>query len=163
MGNREILSQIIVQVLGFGVVFLILKNFAWGKLLGAIDARRKKIEDGFLEIEKQKKDLDDLEKDYRKRLEHIEQEARAKIQEASQVGLQLARDIQDKARGESQKMIERAKDEIEQDLAQAKLKIRDEVVGLSSLMTEKIIRQKLNESEHKKLVEQFIKDMEKVS
>ena len=49
MENKQILSEIIVQILGFGVVFLILKNFAWGKLLGALDARRKKIEDAFFD------------------------------------------------------------------------------------------------------------------
>ena len=162
MDNKQILSEIIVQVLGFGMVFLILKHFAWGKLLAAIDARRKKIEGCFIEIEKQKINLDDLEKDYRKKLDTIEQEARAKIQEASQVGQELARDIQEKARGESQKIIDHAKDEIDKDIAQARLQIRDEVVELSGLMTEKIIQQKLNEAEHKKMVEQFIKQMEKV-
>ena len=163
MDNRQILSQIIIQFFGFGVVFLILKHFAWGKILGAIDARRKKIEDSFSEIEKQKKNLDDLEKDYQKKLDTIEQEARAKIQEASQAGQELARDIQERARGESQKIIDHAKDEIEKDIAQARLQIRDEVVELSGLMTEKIIRQKLNDTDHKKLVEQFIKEMERVS
>jgi F-type H+-transporting ATPase subunit b len=162
MDNRQILSQIIIQFLGFGAIFLILKHFAWGKILGAIDARRKKIEDSFIEIEKQKKALDGLESDYRKKLDTIEQEARVKIQEASQVGQELARDIQEKARGESQRIINRAKDEIEKDIAQARLRLRDEVVELSALMTEKIIRQKLNEAEHKKLIEQFIKEMEKI-
>ncbi|OIO38839.1 MAG: ATP synthase F0 subunit B [Candidatus Omnitrophica bacterium CG07_land_8_20_14_0_80_50_8] len=162
MGNKEILSEIIVQVLGFGLVFLILKYFAWGKLLGAIEARRKKIEDEFLAIERQKESLEGLEKDYRKKLENIDREARLKIQEASNAGLALSRDIQEKARLDSQKLIERAQGEIERDLAQARLKFRDEVVELSGLMTEKIIRQKLNEAEHKKLVEQFIKEMEKV-
>lgn len=163
MENKQILSEIIVQILGFGVVFLILKNFAWGKLLGALDARRKKIEDAFLDIENQKKAIDDLEKDYKKRLENIEQEARTKIQEASNIGLSLAKDIQEKARVESQKMFDRAHSEMEKDIAQARLQIRNEVVDLSGIMTEKIIRQKLNEVEHKKLVEQFIKEMEKVS
>ncbi len=163
MDNKQILSEIIVQILGFGLVFLILKHFAWGKLLGAIDARRKKISDEFHEIDRQKKNLEDLEKDYRKKLENIEQEARVKIQEGSAAGLSLARDIQEKARLESQKLIDRARGEIDRDLAQARLQVRDEVVQLSGLMTEKIIHQKLNEAEHKKLVEQFIKEMEKVS
>ena len=162
MDNRQILSEIIVQVLGFGLVFLILRHFAWGKLLGAIDARRKKISDSFLEIDRQKKSLEDLEKDYRKKLEHIEEAARVKIQEASAAGLSLARDIQEKARLESRTLVERAQSEINQDLAQARLQLRDEIVQLSGLMTEKIIRQKLNEAEHKKLVEQFIKEMEKI-
>lgn len=160
---QEALPEIFTQLLGFLIVFLILKHFAFKSILGVVDSRRKKIEDSFLEIDRQMKNLEDLEKDYRKKLEHIEQEARAKIQEASAVGVQLARDIQEKARGESQRIIDHARGEIEKELAQARLQLRDEVVGLSGLLTEKIIRQKLNEADHKKLVEQFIKEMEKVS
>ncbi|OIO38602.1 MAG: ATP synthase F0 subunit B [Candidatus Omnitrophica bacterium CG1_02_46_14] len=163
MDNKQILSEIIVQILGFGLVFLILKHFAWSKLLGAIDLRRKKISDEFVLIDQQKRNLEGLEKDYRKKLENIDLEARVKIQEASTAGISLAHDIQEKARLESQQMIERAQDEIRRDVAQARIKIRDEIVALSSLMTEKIIRQKLNEAEHKKLVEEFIKEMEKIS
>ena len=162
MDNKQILSEIIVQVLGFLVVFALLRHFAWGKLLGAIDARRKKIEDEFLGIEKQKKDLETLEKDYRKRLENIEQEARVKIQDAANVGVNLARDIQDRARVDAQKLIDRAKAEIDQDLVKARLSMRDEIVEISSLMTEKILKEKLDAKEHQKLVDQFIKEIERV-
>jgi len=154
--------EIFTQLLAFLIVLWILRKFAFKPILGIIDQRRKVIEDSFSDIDRKKQDLENLEKDYRKKLENIEQEARGKIQEASNIGLSLARDIQEKARLESQKLIEHAQSEIDQDLTQARLKIRDEVVELSSLMTEKIIRQKLNETEHKKLVEQFIKEMEKV-
>ena len=163
MNNKEILSEIVVQILGFGLIFLILRHFAWGKLLGAIDLRRKKISDQFALIDQEKRNLEGLEKDYRKKLENIDLEARAKIQEASTAGISLAHDIQEKARLESQQMIERAQDEISRDLAQVRIQIRDEVVQLSSLLTEKIIHQKLNEAEHKKLVQEFIKEMERVS
>ena len=121
MDNRQILSEILVQVLGFLIVFGILKRFAWSKLLGAIDARRKKIEDEFQAIENQRKSLEDLEKDYRHRLGHIEEEARAKIREAANVGTALAKDI-----------------------------------------TEKILKEKIDAKEHQKLVDQFIKELEKV-
>ncbi len=160
--NNPILSEIIVQILGFFIVFLVLRHFAWGKLLGAVDARRKSIDDAFTDIERQKKALVDLEKDYRNRLEHIEQEARFKIKEAADLGLVLAKDIQDKARADAQKMVERAEAEIKQDLAKAKLTLRDQIVGLSSLMTEKIIRERLDAQSHQKLVDEFIKDIERV-
>ncbi len=163
MGNKEILSEIIVQILGFGLVFLILKHFAWGKLLGAIDARRKKIGDEFAEIERQKKNLEDLEKDYRKRLDNIEQEARVKIQEASNIGLALARDIQEKARVDSQKLIDRAKAEIDQDLTKAKIGMRNQIVEISTLMAEKILSQKLDSSQNEKLVDQFIQQIERLN
>lgn len=160
MDNQRILSEIVVQILGFGIVFLILKKFAWASILGMIDKRRAKIEEEFRAIEDQKKSLETLEKDYRTRLDHIESEARVKIQEASNAGQALARDIQEKARQESQKMIARAKEEIDQDLAKAKLSIRDQIVEVSSLMTEKIIREKVDRDGQQKIVDQFLKEME---
>ena len=162
MDNKQILSEILVQILGFLLVFWLLRAFAWKRLLEMIDARRKKIEDGFLDIEKQKKGLESLEKDYRGRLEHIEQEARAKIQEAGKQGMSLAKDIQDKAREEAHGMVERAKDEISREIVQARVSMRNDIVEISSLMTEKILKEKLDAASHQKLVDQFIREVEKI-
>lgn len=163
MENNRILSEIIVQLLGFGVVFLVLRKVAWSKLLGSIDARRKAIEDSFAAVEKKKSDIDELERQYRQKLERIEQEARQKIQDAAQQGMVLAKDIQDKARADAQKLIDRARTEIDQDLAKARVKMRDDLVELSGLLTEKILREKLDAQGHRKLVDRFVSDMEKVS
>ena len=162
MENNRILSEIIVQILGFGVVFLVLRQVAWSKLLGSIDARRKSIEDAFADIEKRKAAADTLEHDYRVRLEKREQEARAKIQEAANQGAILAKDIHDKARQDAQRLIDRAQEEIRQDLAKARLSMRDEMVELSSLLTEKILQERLDDAQHKKLVDRFIHEIEKV-
>lgn len=162
MDNSQILKEIAVQILGFAIVFLILRKFAWGSILGMIDTRRKKIEDEFHSIEKKKQDLDTLEKDYRKKLENIEQEARVKIQDAANLGLSLAKDIQEKARADAQKMIDRAKAEIDQEIAKTRLSMRDQLVDISALITEKIVREKLDAKEHEKLVDRFIKELEKV-
>lgn len=160
--NAPILKEIAVQILGFAVVFFVLKKLAWKNLLGAIDARREKIEKGFADIDSQKKRLEEMEAEYKKRLERIEADARIRIQEAANAGSAVARDIQEKARQDAEKMVERAKSEIQQDIAKAKLGLRDQLVDLSAMMTEKIVRQKLDSKEHEKLVDQFIKELEKV-
>ena len=162
MDNSAIFKEILVQILGFGVVFFVLKKFAWNSMLGMIDTRRKTIEDEFTAIEKKKKDLEEFEKEYKHRLEHIEQEAREKIQEASTIGLTLAKDIQEKARADAQKMLDRSRAEIEQEIAKARLSMRNDIVEISSLITEKVLREKMNAPEHEKLVDKFIKEMEKV-
>ena len=161
MENINILKEVAVQIFGFAVVFFILKKFAWKGLLGAIDERRHKIEASFGDIENQKKSLAGLEKDYRARLDNIEEAGRVKIQEAANVGVALARDIQDKARQDAQKMIDRAHVEITQDIAKARVSMRSDLVELSALITEKIIREKLDASEHDKLVDRFLKELQK--
>ena len=160
MENGNILKEIAVQILGFGVVFLVLRKFAWKNLLGAIDLRRKKIEDEFSDIAKRKLDLENLEKEYRTKLQRIEEEARVKIQEASNVGLALAKDIQEKAREDSEKLILRAKAEIDQDLAKVKLKMREEIVEISTLISEKVLKEKLSANDHEKLVNDFLRELE---
>lgn len=156
------LPEMVAQLLGFLIVFFVLKKFAFRPVLAVIDARRKKIEDEFQGIENQKKKLENLEKDYRARFENIEEIGRVKIQEAANVGVQLAKDIQEKARQDAQKLLERAHAEIAQDITKARLSMRDEIVELSGLITEKVIRERLDEKEHAKLVEKFIKDLDTV-
>lgn len=166
MINREALlhylPEVLTQLAGFLIAFWILKKYAFGPVLSVIDARRDKIHGEFKAIEDKKQNLEALEKEYRLKIEHIEQEARAKIQEAANVGIALARDIQGKAREDAQKMIDRAHAEITQDIAKARLTLRHELVELSGLMTEKIIHEQLNAKEHEKLVDQFMKDLQKV-
>ena len=159
---KNALPEMVTQLLGFLVVFFILKKFAFKPILGIIDARRKVIEGEFEGIEQKKKELEALEKEYKRRIEQIEQEARERIQEAANIGRTLAKDIQDKARLDAQKLYERTRAEIEQDIVKARLSMRDEIVEVSSLMTEKILREKLDAREHEKMVDKFIKELERI-
>ena len=143
MDNSHIIKEIIVQILGFGIVFLVLKQLSWKQILGAIDARRSKIESEFRSIDDKKHELEALEKEYRQKIERIEEEARQKIQAAAEIGKTLAKEVQDRALEDAKKMVERAKAEIANDLVKAKLTLRNEIVEISGLMTERIIKQKL--------------------
>ena len=159
---KAALPEIVTQLLGFLIVFFILKKFAFASILGVIDARKKKIEDEFASIDKRKLAAEELEKEYRRRLDRIEQEAREKIQEASKISEGLARDIQERARLDAQKISERTKADIEQEIAKARLSMRNEIVEISSLITEKILREKLDAREQEKLVEKFVKELERM-
>lgn len=162
MDNKQILSEIIVQISGFLIVFWILKKFAWSKLLGFIDDRRKKIGDEFAAIELKKKEIEAIQADYQNRLRNIEQEARTLIQEATQRGILLSKEIEEKAKGDAEKLLERAKEEIEQTMRKAKAQMRDEIIDFSALLTEKVIAKKMDPQEHNRLVNEFIKDLEKM-
>ena len=158
----DALPEMATQLLGFLIVFFILKKFAFGSILGVIDARRQKIEHEFLDIEKQKKGLETLEKEYRGRLDHIEQEAREKIQEASKIGQQLAKDVQEAARLDAKKLFDRTQADIEQEITKGRLSLRNEIVEIATLMTEKVLREKLDSREQEKMVDKFLKELERV-
>ena len=160
---KSYIPEMATQLLGFLIVFFILKKFAFASILGAIDARRSKIENEFADIEKKKKGLEELEKDYRLRLDKIEQEAREKIQDASKIGQNLAKDIQDAARLDAKRLFERTQADIEQEIAKGRLSLRNEIVEIATMMTEKVLREKLDAREQEKMVDKFLKELENVS
>ena len=90
--------QILVHAFGFLILFGILRKFVWGHLLGAMEARSKRISDQFAAIEEGKKELEELKLQYQEHLNKIEEEARVKIQAAIGDGRRIAMEIEEDAR-----------------------------------------------------------------
>ena len=59
--------------------------------------------------------------------------------------------------------VELNKLEIAQEIMKGRVAMRNEIVEISSMITEKILREKLDAREHEKLVEKFVKELEKIS
>jgi len=156
------LPEIIAQLLGFLLVFWILKKFAFGKFLALIDERRKTIADEFQNIEDQKKQIGNLEKEYRAKIQDIEKEARHKIQEAIGEGSRMAQEIKDKARSDSLKQLERTRADIKQEFLKAKAVLRKQMVEISTQMAERILRKNLNAKQDEAFVDDLMKEAEKV-
>lgn len=159
--NIEI-QQILTQALGFLVLLWLLKKFAWKPLLAMLDERRESISSEFREIERLKSELSGLEEEYKAKLAEIEAEARVKIQEAISEGQRIAMDIQEKAREEAKKTIDKAKSNIELEVAAAKVELRNQMANIAIKAAEKILREELNADRQKRLVMDFIDSAEQV-
>ena len=153
--NLEI-QQILTQAIGFLVLLFILKKIAWKPLLSLLDERREKISSEFRNIERTKSELSRLEQDYKARLAEIEAQARQKIQEAIAEGQRIAVEVQEKAREEGKNILNKAKDNIELEVAKARVELRNQVASLAIRAAEKVIKEELSEERHKRLVNEFI-------
>ena len=155
------LSEVVVQLFAFLIVFFTLKKFAWKPLLAIIKARRERFESEWSGIEKTKQDIAALQKDYQAHLQKIEEEARAKMQEAVQEGRRLAREIQEKARLESQTSFDKAKMSLEIEIQKARLTLRQEIADLSIQVAEKILNEKMDSSQQEKKALEILGELEK--
>ena len=153
--NLEI-QQILTQALGFLILLFILKKIAWKPLLSLLDERREKISSEFQTIERTKSELSRLEQDYKARLVEIDAQARQKIQEAIAEGQRIAVEVQEKAREEGKNILNKAKDNIELEIAKARVELRNQVASLAIRAAEKVIKEELTEERHKRLVTEFI-------
>jgi F-type H+-transporting ATPase subunit b len=153
----EALPEIITQFIGFGVVYLVLKKYAFGSIFQVIDERQKTIASSIEKAEQKSQEMELLKNEYEKKLQSIEQEGHSKIQLAVVEGQRIAAEIVEKAHRDSAARLEHAKLEIQRETDTARALVRQEVVELSSLMASKLIGRNLSNEENEKFVLDLLK------
>ena len=153
------LSEIVVQILGFLLVFWILRSLLWERVSRIVGERRQSIENSMKELEDKKKSLEDMERDYEKRLEGIHQEARHEIQKAVNEGRRIAHEIQEKARADALKQLDRAKSDIDLEVKKARSVLRKDIVELSTEMAQRAIQRHISVEDDEALVDEVLKEV----
>ena len=153
------LQQMLTHAVGFLIFVWILKRFAWGPLLGLMEERRAKIVGEFEEIDNQKAEVAKVTADYEARMKEIDNERRAKLVEAVKEGKQMASDIKAEAMNEIRGLHEKAKVDLQRDVAKAKVQLRDEMISITMIATEKVVREKMDDSKHRDLIGRYIDEL----
>ncbi len=145
----------------FGCVVVVLGKFAWGPILSALQKREEFIRDSLAQAKKDREDAAQQMKEYSDKLMAARAEATAIVDEGRRDAEALKHKIEDDAKSEAQASLERAKREIEL----AKDTAVKELFGLGARLAtdvaSKIIRKELNATEHERLVEESIAELEK--
>ena len=152
-------KQVITQILGFLLLVWLLRQFAWGPLLGLLEARRQKIAGEFQEADRRKAEADGLKARYESELKGIEAQARQKLMEAVTEGQKVAGEIKAQAQTEAQHRLERANDEIARENEKAKEILKERIIALAIGAAEKILRQKLDDQAQRKLATEFVDEV----
>jgi len=153
---QAFVAMIITQGLGFMILYLILKRFAFGPVLKAMDARRDRIASDFKQIEDRQEEVRKLMEDYEQRIATIEEEARARRRDAVREGQRLAEQLKEDARQDAETLIRKGRDLIEMEKAKASVELRDQIVELTIAAAEKVIRERLDDESHRRLISEFI-------
>lgn len=152
-------QEVITHAVGFTAAVLVLRRYAWRPILGLIDERRGKIQSAFDSIDREKHTNDELRAEYQQQLRSIDAQARAKIQEAVTEGQKVASEIRDHARQEARDVMARARQEIETEHAKAEIALKEDLVGMAMSAAEKVIRSRLDEDMHRRLIEDAIDEL----
>ena len=154
-------SEIFAQIVGFLLLLFLLRAFAWKKLLKLLDDRRERIASEFKKIEDTQAEIAKLRAEYDKKLSDIDETSRTKIQEAMARAKQLAEEVRESSQHQARKILEKAEESIGIELAKAKEELKNKVIDLTINTTEKIIKEKLTEEKDRKLVSEFIEEIDK--
>ena len=153
------IAMIVTQALGFAILYLILKKFAFGPVLKVMDDRRDRVASDYRKIGEEREELQKSKEEYEKRLSEVEDEARVKIRDAIREGQELAEQVKTDAQAEAQELLQKARELLESEREKASVALRSQIVELTVATAEKLIRERLDGEMHRQLISDFIDSM----
>ena len=153
------LGTVFWMVIIFGITMLILKKFAWKPILHGLKTREESISKALNSAEKAREEMATLKAGNEKILLEAKREREAILREAVDLKNKLIAEAKNQAAEEGQKMINRAKEQIEAEKNAAVEDFRKQVVELSVDMAGKVLRKELEDkNQQKELVQNMLSD-----
>ena len=137
----------------------ILWKFAWGPILGAVQAREDGIQDTLDQAANQRNEAAKLLAEHRRQMADARRKAQQMMAEGKEAGERVRQDIEDRARAEGDAMIERARESIEREKDAALEELRKESVDLALAAAAKLVQESLDEKKDRELVMGFIEEL----
>jgi F-type H+-transporting ATPase subunit b len=144
----------------FGITLFVLWKVAFPRIAEALDKRQRMIEDSIDTAEKTKREADELLREYRERLSDARGQADEIVARARRTADAHEQESQTEARAKREEMMDQTRRDIEAETRRAIQQIRSEVADLTVLATEKVTRKTLTDSDHKRLVEEALAELD---
>ncbi|MBL7471782.1 F0F1 ATP synthase subunit B [Robertkochia sediminum] len=148
------------QIVIFVGLVLLLKKFAWGPILKAVNDREEGIKQALESAENARKEMQNLQADNEKLIKEARAERDIMMKEAREVKDKLISDAKEQAQEEANKIIASAQASIESEKQAAINDLKNKVAELSIEIAEKVVREELSAKDKQlKLVEGMLEDI----
>lgn len=147
-------------LLAFGLVYFILKKYAWKTIIDSLNQREKGIADSLDAAKKVKAEMEQL-KNENEALMAEAREARAQLlKEAKETKDKLINDAKEQAKSEAAKIIADAQTAIHSQKMAALTEIKNQIGNMVIEVSEKVIRKQLdNKAEQEKFIQQMVGEL----
>lgn len=164
MQHSDIISvnlwQIVVSLLNLLIIFLILKRFLFKPVKKILKSRQDAVDERYAQAENAINDAEAKQAELTKRLDAAQAEADNIIKDATITAERRREKIENEARENAESIIRQAKNEAELEKKKAESEIKEQIVVVSTALTEKLIEREINEEDHHKLIDSVISEME---
>ena len=148
--------QILISLINLLLLFLIIKKFLFKPVQNMLAKRKASIDADYEEAAEMKKAAAELEKAWNMKLEGAQAASDAIIDEAKRSAKHRSDEIIAAANDKAAGIIRRAENDAELEKKKAQATIRDEIIDVSTMLTEKMLSREINEEDHRELISSFI-------
>ncbi len=140
----------------FLVTFLLLRKFAWGPILGAIDEREGRIRDSLEQAERAKADAKKAIAENRAAMDASLRKSQELVARAKQDAERVRSQAREDAREEARKIVEQGRRQLEAERVAAIADLRREAAGLAIRAAEHLLKKELDDKDNRQLVKAFL-------
>ena len=146
-------------ILVFVVLLTLLKKFAWGPLLAALEERQEGIRKSLDDAAQARKELEQVQEESNRIVAKARADADAIIASGRADALKLQEELRAKARLEAEGIVKNAEREIQQQTTQSLAQSREEAVDLSLSIASKLIQRNLSKKDNETLIQDTLKQI----
>jgi F-type H+-transporting ATPase subunit b len=149
-------DKLIAQMICFGVVFIVLKQFAYKPVLDLLEKRRAKIAESLANAEMIKHNLAETEKQTQQMLEQADQKATQIIEEAQQSATRMVEQKVQEAVLQAEALISKAQEAMRLEREAMLAELKKEVVTLVVQTSIKVTGKMLNPEDQSRLRQEAV-------
>jgi F-type H+-transporting ATPase subunit b len=152
-------ATMFVQSIVFLILAWVVAKFVWPPVMGALDARAKKIAEGLAAADQGKQAMAAAEKRVQIELASARDEGAKRIADAEKRAQMIADEIKANAQAEADRIIAQARAEAEQQMSKAREELRAQVATLAVAGAEQILKREVNAAAHADLLNQLATEL----
>lgn len=148
--------QIVVSLINLVLLFLIVKRFLYKPVKKMLENRQNEVDKRYSDAEKANNEALENKKNYEEKLSAASVEADGIIQSAVDTAKAREKEIVSDAKLKAEGIILKAENDAKLAMLKAEDSIKQEIIDVSTVLAEKMLKREISEQDHKDLIDSFI-------
>ena len=154
---------LIAQILNLFIQMYLIKRFLFKPIKEVLEKRRQMADQEIREAKEAREEAETIKKEYENNIAGAREEAAQIVQSAKKEAENRADQMIQAAEAEVTRMHQKAEADIAQERKKALNEVKDEIGGIAMDIAGKVVEREINEADHKKLIDEFIKNVGEAS
>lgn len=154
---------LLLQAVGFFVVFLLLRKYLFGPVGAVLTARETEVAENLRHAEDEKKKASQLKAELEAHLAFIHQEARQHVGQAMAEAAEERERMLAETRAQCEQLLNRAREQIKREQRRALVELRGQLADLTVLAASRALQANIDGRVHQHAIEDFIEQLEAIS
>ena len=153
----------IAQFLNLMIQLFLIKKFLFKPINEILEKRRQATDQAIRDARQAQEEADDLKTQYESGIAKAREEAARIVQSAQKEAQSRADELVQEAQTKAAGIKAQAEADIAQERKKAINEVKNEIGGIAMDIAGKVVEKEINEADHKKLIEDFIKNVGEAS